>query len=328
MTRRYTSEMEKWLADHYDAGSIRDTMDAFDARFGWCPTKQALYQKAYKLGLVKRRSKHDRGKRVERTVRWTDPSCEEYRDWMLEHDRGHAMDPVIDAFRDRFGFTLNRTQVSQFRARYGIGQRRGYNGVDPKPIGTERDTGKGYILVKVAERPTVPLSKDNWRMKHHLVWEEANGRPVPEGHEILFADKDHGNFDPDNLVAVDKRVVGILNTNGAQYFDAASLKLAVMQARLMSKIREKESGSTRVCKVCGETFEPNDVQKGYRKPVKTCPRCLAAGRKWRGEPKRTYRRTCPVCGAEFDAPKKSQRRCPACIARGPKHSVKQQRRAS
>ena len=323
MTVKYTADACAWLREHYGGGDVHDTLDAFEERFGWRPTRQGLYQKAYKLGLVKR-PKADECRRVERRIRWTDEP--EMDAWMRGHDRGHSIAAVQDAFEERFGFRIAKVQVSQWRARNGIGRKRNasrrYDGV---PIGTERDTGKGYVLVKVAERATVPMSKDNWRPRHHLAWEAAHGEPVPQGCEIVHADRDYRNDDPSNLVAVDKRLVGIINAQDIAWWDADSLRVAVARARLMSKAREIESGGARTCGVCGARFEPTPEQARYPKPVQTCPACLAAGRKSKGEPKRTYRRVCAVCHETFDARRKNQKRCDACIARAPKHAADKQR---
>ena len=323
MTVKYTADACAWLREHYGAGDVHDTLDAFEERFGWRPTAQGLYQKAYKLGLVKR-PKADECRRVERRIRWTDEP--ELCAWMSEHDRGHSIAAVQDEFEREFGFRPAKVQISQWRARNGVGRKRNegrsYNAV---PIGTERDTGKGYVLVKVAERATVPMSKDNWRPRHHLVWEREHGEPVPRGCEIVHADRDCRNDDPSNLVAVDKKLVGIINGNGLEYWDAESLHVAVARARLMSKAREVESGGTRTCGVCGASFEPTAAQKGYPKPLQTCPACLAVGRKSKGEPKRTYKRVCAVCHETFDARRKDQKRCDACIARAPKYAVDKQK---
>lgn len=326
MTVKYTPEQVEWLRAHYADGDVLDTVERFGERFGWRPSVQALYQKANKLGLVKRRRSNERGKRVERTVRWSDPTCAEYDAWMRAHDRGHSIAIVVDEFEREFGFRLTRTQVSQWRARNGVGRRN--HGCPPRatvPIGSERDTGKGYVLVKVAERATVPMSKDNWRMKHHLVWEQAHGEPVPEGHEIVFADRDHANFDPGNLVAVDKSLVGVINGNALDYWDAESLQLAVARARLMSGVRKAESGGTRTCEVCGARFEPTERQARYSKPVRTCPACLASGRKARGERGDGKTVTCAVCGKAFARSQANQRRCPECIAEAPKWAADKQR---
>lgn len=327
MTVKYTSEQVAWLRENYGAGDINDTLDSFEAAFGWKPTGNALYQKAFKLGLVKRRRSDERGKLVERTVRWTSPECEEYDRWMRENDRGHSIAAVVDDFETAFGFRLTRTQVSQWRARNGVGRKTGRcNRGNEQPIGAERDTGKGYILVKVAEKPAVPLSKDNWRMKHHLVWEQAHGKAVPDGHEIVFADKDHSNFDPENLVAVDKKLVGIINGNSLEYWDAESLAVAVGRARLMSKVRDVESGGARTCGVCGAFFEPTSEQRKYTKPVQTCPKCRAMGLKAKGKRRGAGKAVCAVCGAEFERGMRSQKRCPECIRRAPKHSAAKQRK--
>lgn len=34
---------------------------------------------------------------------------------------------------------------------------------------------------------------------HHLIWAEANGRPVPPAHQVLFRDRNMNNLDPKNL---------------------------------------------------------------------------------------------------------------------------------
>lgn len=323
MTVKYTADACAWLREHYGGGDVHDTLDAFEERFGWRPMPQALYQKAFKLGLVKRPKADAGGRLVERRIRWTDEP--EMDAWMEEHDRGHSIAAVQDAFEERFGFRPAKVQISQWRARNGVGRKRNkgrsYNSV---PIGTERDTGKGYVLVKVAERSEVPMSKDNWRPRHHLAWEAAHGEPVPRGCEIVHADRDCRNDDPDNLVAVDKKLVGIINGNGIEYWDADSLNVAVARARLMSKAREVESGGTRTCGVCGARFEPTPEQAKRPRPVQTCPACLAAGRKSKGEPKHTYRRVCAVCHGTFDARRKNQKRCDACIARAPKHAADKQ----
>ena len=325
MTRKYTAEACAWLVDNYGVGDVHDTVDAFEEEFGWRPTPQALYQKAFKLGLVKRPKADGRGRLVERRIRWTtEPEMDE---WMRENDRGHSIAAVQDGFEREFGFRPAKVQVSQWRAKNGVGRKRNegrsYNVV---PIGTERDTGKGYILVKVAERATVPMSKDNWRMKHHMAWEEANGRPVPDGHEIVFADHDHTNCSPGNLVAVDKKLVGIINGNNLEYWDAESLSVAIARARLLAATRNAESGSPRKCGVCGRTFIPTRKQATYRKPVQTCPACIAAGKKARGVRGDGKVVECAVCGTPFARTRTTQRRCPECIRMAPKHSAAKQRK--
>ena len=65
------------------------------------------------------------------------------------------------------------------------------------PVGTERvrpDTGK--MQVKVSDDGKT--ARQRWKPKHHIVWKETKGK-LPEGYDVVFADGDVTNFDPDNL---------------------------------------------------------------------------------------------------------------------------------
>ena len=108
-----------------------------------------------------------------------------------------------------------------------------------KPIGYERVNVEGYVEVKVRDsrisgiQPKEPGKFNcNYRFKHHVVWEETNGMPVPPGTRIAFADHDKRNFDPDNLVAVPVSVWRIIQLQRIPYADRESLETAVLMAKL------------------------------------------------------------------------------------------------
>lgn len=98
--------------------------------------------------------------RAVRTVRWSREP--EKQAWMEAHDRGQEVALLSMEFEGAFGFQLAGSQVSLWRSTNGRQARRSHGGgKPPSPIGSERDTGRGYVLVKVAEHPRVPQSKDN-----------------------------------------------------------------------------------------------------------------------------------------------------------------------
>ena len=114
-----------------------------------------------------------------------------------------------------------------------------------KPIGHERVSINGYVEVKVRDSMiSGPQPKEpgkfhcNYRFKHHLVWEEANGVPVPPGHKIVFADHDKRNFDPNNLVAVPNPVWKIIGLCKIPYQDRESLETAMLMAKLAATRRK------------------------------------------------------------------------------------------
>jgi hypothetical protein len=68
------------------------------------------------------------------------------------------------------------------------------------PIGSERMT-KGYLERKVTD--TGDTSHD-FRLVHHLVWEEAGRGAVPVNHALVFRDGNRRNTDLDNLELVSR----------------------------------------------------------------------------------------------------------------------------
>lgn len=278
-----------WLRDHYADGDIHDTLDAFEAAFGWRPNPHTVYTNAYRLGLRKRRiPPEERGRRVEVMVRWSREP--EMSAWMAERDTGSYLQ-TAKGFEERFGVLLTRGQVNQWRASHGTQHRPSHGGgAHRRPIGFERRT-KGGILVKVAEEPTVPMSKDNWRFKHVLAYEREHG-PLPDGWVVMCVDGDPENCDPANLVAAPRRVIGAINQmaheKGRTWETREELLATIELEALGIAINDAEHRQPRRCGVCGRTFYETEAQRKYGKRVQTCPDCCAAGHKSKG--KRTYKR--------------------------------------
>ena len=236
---------------------------------------RSVYMRAHRLGLSKRPVANHDG-RAEREVRWSrEPEIEA---WMLGHDRGQRTDLLSEEFRERFGFALSRHQVSLFRSTHGTRTRDGHGGGRARlAVGSVR-WKRGYPYVKVAADPGVPCTKDNWRPAQVVAWERERG-PLPVGHVVLFADGDRSNLDPDNLVAVPRDLLAVMNSLGVGWSDRETLEACVGMARLRSRERELESAGPRRCAVCGREFAPTPRQEEYTRPVRTCPECLAAGRR-------------------------------------------------
>lgn len=310
MMRRVSEEEEAWLIANYAHGTIHDTLDGFEREFGWRPTEKTIYQRAHKMELRKERQDPAiRNGRAQTTIRW---SCEPKMEaWMLEHDRGLRIEDTIAGFEREFGIRLSRGQVSLFRASHGTQKRASHKGGRPrKPVGTERAT-KGGILVKVAEEATVPQSKNNWRFKHHIAYEEAYG-PIPEGCVVYAVDGDAANCDPENLVAVPKRAVGALNMSKRKWSSREELLAMAGIAMLDVSINDAEHGRELTCGVCGASFlEDTELRSHGKRVAQTCPACLARGRKAKGE-RKTEEAVCEKCGKPYSRWNKRQRLCSDC----------------
>lgn len=86
-----------------------------------------------------------------------------------------------------------RTKETQFK--------RGHGSNTVRPIGSER-LGKGGILYRKVSNTGV--KKADWRPLHTYLWEQDNGQ-VPDGHIVMFKDKNRSNFDKENLILVSRR---------------------------------------------------------------------------------------------------------------------------
>ena len=155
-----------------------------------------------------------------------------------------------------------------------------------RPVGSEYVGKDGYVMVKVAERPAKPGSKDNWRLKHKHVWEQANGSEVPRGHVVMFKDRDTRNFDPANLACVRRGVMQRMNflahgNPGMRWRDAETFDAVRAVAELDMAAHARELERPRPCAVCGELFVPDTFDGGgtrIQTNKRTCRACLDAGR--------------------------------------------------
>lgn len=158
--------------------------------------------------------------------------------------------------------------------------------------GGERFHENGYRLIRRPNHPRADAG--GYVREHHLVVEEAIGKPVPEGAVVHHIDGDVTNNEPSNLVLCED--------------NAYHLLLHRRQARLEAT----DDPDAIRCGFCGE-FDgemyvyPND-RKGYH------PECRR-GNKSVGEESVARELTCEACGAKWERRRQDGRtpsKCPEC----------------
>jgi len=295
MTRytRYSEAEVEWLCGNYSTGTLDDTIDAFEREFGRRPKRSSLQTKASQMKLRK--------ESTERNLRWT----EERKAWFRSFVPGHSEAEISAEHERLFGVPLTEAQIGN--AKHNLGVKSGTHGgrfekgmeawnkgkawdefMPPesqersratcfkkgnlphnsvgKGVGYERISKGGYVEVKVKDG-LQGEANDNFRPKHHIVWEQANGEPVPSSTMIVFADHDKRNFDPDNLVAVPRKLWAVISRNHLEYYDADSLRVCMNIAKLASA-RQAAMTRPRSCKKCGREFKPRAANQ------RTCDACL------------------------------------------------------
>jgi hypothetical protein len=102
-----------------------------------------------------------------------------------------------------------------------------------RPVGSERINKDGYVEIKVADPRT-------WKLKQRYIYEQHYGE-IPKGYYVIFADQDKRNFDIDNLIAVSRSEMLILNNNKLIYEDKELTKAGVNIAKILSKASKLKS---------------------------------------------------------------------------------------
>lgn len=75
--------------------------------------------------------------------------------------------------------------------------KKGHESINRREVGSERVNVDGYVEVKVRE-------PNKWRLKHRVVWEEANGE-IPEGYNIQFRNGNRLDCSLGNLYLISRR---------------------------------------------------------------------------------------------------------------------------
>jgi hypothetical protein len=184
---------------------------------------------------------------------------EEQVQFVIEHGSSVGTLELTQMFNDHFKVNNKVTSIQNLKGRLGIKSPvnsgcfkkgitpwnkglKGYIGANKtsfkkgtippnyKPIGTERFAKDGYIEVKVKD-PNV------WELKHRYIYKKHHGE-IPNGYNVIFADKNISNFDIDNLILVSKAEMLILNKNKLIFEDKDFTKVGVNIAKLINKTKQ------------------------------------------------------------------------------------------
>jgi hypothetical protein len=103
------------------------------------------------------------------------------------------------------------------------------------PIGTERTDSRGYLKRKVAD--TGNRRKD-WKWVHVLLWEKFRG-PIPQGHFVVFKNRNNSDIRLKNLVLVDRAENAKRNT--IYRYPPELVRTIKTLAKLRRRIDEKQN---------------------------------------------------------------------------------------
>ena len=209
MNRKYTQEHVDYIAANIQGCPFKELTDKFNERFGMNLGVSAMISLADRHGLHNGRDT--------RLDSWLATAGIKYR-----FPKGH-----VPANKGVKGFSYPGMVATQYK--------KGHKPANWMPMGSERVNGDGYIDVKTQDGK---LQK-NWKGKHLIVWEEANG-PVPKGHAVIFADGNRLNVVLENLILVSRGKLAVMNKRGLIAQDADLTKTGAIIADVYLKIGQRK----------------------------------------------------------------------------------------
>jgi hypothetical protein len=185
----------------------------------------------------------------------------EQREFIKCNAPGRSNGELTNLFNGHFGISLSIDQIKGFkknskissgldgrfnkghapfnkgRKKYWIGGeetqfKKGNRPHNYKPVGTERVNADDYVDIKVAD-------PNKWKGKHIIVWEEHNG-PVPKGSVVIFGDGNRRNFDINNLIALSRKQLYMMNKNHLIQNDADLTRTNIIVADIIQKISDRK----------------------------------------------------------------------------------------
>lgn len=229
----YTPEMDEFFKDFVPGHSELEITDEFERRFGIRLRRSQLKNRMHYLGLKQ------------------GINTGQFKKGQTAYNKGMKQTDFMSAE------AIERTKATRFQKGQEPHNAKGFG------LGRERVDKDGYTDGRW----------NNYRYKHVLIWEQANGRHIPPKTAIIFADGDKRNFDPDNLVAVPRRTLLVINRHHIPYFDRTSLEAAMKIAEIRMEANRLELAQPRICKECGAEFKP-----GFKNQVR-CRECIDARRR-------------------------------------------------
>ena len=247
---KYSQEMIDYLLSNYNTMTVEQLALQFNKKFNVQFTASAIWHKIdrYLTGGIQRNTD-----KVIPRVRYS----AEMNQWLLDNYKHYTNQLLTAKLNEIFNVRatvsaiehkLSRLGIKhtadEIKSNYGKYRRRaselrfkkGQPSVRRKPIGYERHTKEGYIMVKVTE-PNV------FEAKHRYIWQQHYGK-IPEGCMIIFVNGDKNDYRIENLACVSRsdncyiNKLGIANTGHRD--DIGNVKIAM--AKLVKKRSELKNG--------------------------------------------------------------------------------------
>lgn len=261
----YTDQHHEWILAHYRRTAVKELAENFNGYFG--TDISAMAMKSY-LNNRKLCTGAPKGHKPKYT--------KEILEFIREHGATHTEQEIAELINEKWNLGIDGPSVSNAKYRYGYQSgiqkntfrkghepankgkkqidymseekiertkatrfKKGQFSPNRVPIGTERLSKDGYVEVKIQDG----TFQHNWKGKHRIIWEAANG-PIPDKYRIIFLDGDKSNIKLENLRCVSYGATAVMNkknlfTNVPELTETNSL-IAEVIVKMGKRKKKKE----------------------------------------------------------------------------------------
>ena len=194
---RYSEEQKKFIIDNYYGKYSKELADIFNKQFNTNITAKEIknYRENHKLNSG---------------------LSGQFKKGHVAHNKGKKQTEYMSKE------AIEKTKATRFK--------KGNIPQNHRDIGEERISKDGYIYIKVRDG----CLNDNWELKHRYIYKQHYGE-IPNGYNVMFADKNKRNFDIDNLILVSKSEDLIMNNNKLLFSNKELTKTGHLIAKVIDK---------------------------------------------------------------------------------------------
>lgn len=194
---RYSEEQKEFIIDNYYGKYSKELADIFNKQFNTNITAKEIknYRENHKLNSGLT-GRFEKGH--------------------VTHNKGKKQTEYMSKE------AIEKTKATRFK--------KGNIPQNHRDIGEERISKDGYIYIKVRDG----CLNDNWELKHRYIYKQHYGE-IPNGYNVMFADKNKRNFDIDNLILVSKSEDLIMNNNKLLFSNKELTKTGHLIAKVIDK---------------------------------------------------------------------------------------------
>jgi hypothetical protein len=288
MRRIYTEAHIRFLSKKIHGRSYAEITQLFNERFDLSATEAEINTVLNRNGLV-----NGFGHGNPNIRKYTPRHIKFLRD----HVTGRGNAELAELFNRKFGMSVNADSIQNIKHKHGlysgvntgrflkghIPQNKGRKGYcapgsekgwfrpghpgyrfNERPIGSKRLNVNGYVEVKISDIKCedTKTRQKNWRAKHVVVWEKANG-PVPKGHVIIFLDGDKSHIVLKNLMMISRKVHAIMTHMNWYTNDREVTKANILMAEIKIATANLKRKSFKAIKNKKMVFLNNNGYKVY-----------------------------------------------------------------